>query len=157
YLIGTPSMRQQVKKSFCKDFAMLLQLIPDVIAPVMRSFLKACMYSVRMLLGVLVLPLLINAVGVNLLIFTLGLVGILPASLYAIIKGAQENGAITFVATMQEYFNEIQKFTDDIWNSLLCNSVVNDYLKLVSFVGGTSGTGSPHRLNILKIIGIASL
>jgi|GEM_PF-5397411 len=157
YLVGTPSMRQQVKKSFCKDFAMLLQLIPDVIAPISRSFLKASMYAVRMILGILVLPLLINAIGINLIIFTLGLVGILPVSIFAIIRGAQENSAVTFATIMQEYFNGIKLFTDDIWNSLLCNSWVNDYLKLISFVGGTSGTGSPHRLNILKTIGMASL
>lgn len=157
YLIGTPSMQHQVKKSFCKDFAMLFQLIPDVIAPILRSFLKAVTYSIRMFLGVFLLPLLVVTGGIMLFISGLALVGILPMSLYALAEGIQTDSAEKFAEVMIHYFTDVKKWNDAVWQTLLCNPFVNSCLKEISFVGSTSGTGSPHRLNLLKTVGLASL
>ena len=157
YLIGTPSMRHQVKKSFCKDFSMLFQLIPDVIAPMLRSLLKAILYSVRMFLGTPLLPLILLTCGVILVVSIIALLGVMPKIIHAFINGIRAHHAKAFSETMKNYFVLIKQITDKIWDTLLCNFVVNGFLKGLSLIGGHTGTGSPHRLNILKKIGAASL
>lgn len=158
YLIGTPAMRHQVKKSFSKDFAMLFQLIPDVIAPILRTLLKSILYAVRMFLGVLLLPSFLIAVTGIAFSLVIGLILTPFAAAYAAIVATQaEEGAKTFVSTMQAYFGKVTNIKNTIWQVLLCGDFANGYMKWVSLVGSTAGTGSLHRLNPLKAIGVAAL
>jgi hypothetical protein len=155
YLIGTPSMQHQVKKSFCKDFAMFFQLIPDLVAPMLRSFLKATLYAIRMFLGVFILPLLIIA-GLAMLTHSL-LKGIaLPFfAIYAGIRALVKKEEFTTQMTM--YFSGLSAVNQAIWKFFMSNSFVNGYMKLIALIGSTTGTGSLHRLHLLKATGLATL
>lgn len=156
YLVGTPAVRHQVKKSFSKDFAMIFQLIPDVMAPMLRSFLKAAMYAIRMVLGVLVLLPLTLAIAINLVIFMAGLTCTVPWAIRLSLQSNHEPKAQKFVQNVQNCFDAFKATMDTVWNTLLHNSLVNDYIALVAKVGSTSGTGSPHRINFLKLTGISA-
>jgi hypothetical protein len=156
YLIGTPSMRHQVKKSFSKDLAMLFQLIPDVIAPILRTFLKASLYAIRMFLGILVLPFLIIACIFILTHSIATAIFAIPRSFRAIYDAIQTDDAKTFSKEMKGYFHWIKTNNKTIWDACLCNDFINGYMKLVSLIGSASGTGSLHRLSLLKATGIAT-
>lgn len=155
YLIGTPSMQHQVKKSFCKDFAMFFQLIPDLVAPMTRSFLKATLYAIRMFLGVFILPLLIVA-GLAILTHSILRCIALPFfAIYAGIRALVKKEEFTTQMTM--YFSGISAVNQSIWKLFMCNAFVNGYMKLISLIGSTTGTGSLHRLNLLKATGLAAV
>jgi hypothetical protein len=157
YLIGTPSMRQQVKKSFSKDFAMVFQLLTDIGAPMLRSLIKAFLYTFRMLLGLpLIFPFIVTcifllpAIGFSLLFMPV-------IFLQALYRGIYANDARVFSQTIKTYWNKMSEGFSTIWRSLMCHPWVNQYIAFIAKVGTpihAGGTGSPHRLNLIKTTGL---